>query len=108
MVIESDLLFELNFFIILHLLLEYSFLLHLVWVLLLAVQIIRILVHLLQGDALVIQTVIAELVGLELGAVVNLVVLLGVRKVLLVSVMNNVFLLVHIQSQTITNLNYKI
>ena len=86
MIVESNLLLELNFFIVLHLLLENGLLLHLVRVLLIlliiVVRISRIL-HLV--DSLV-DTLISELVLLELRAVVD--VLGRVRELVLVAVIN--------------------
>ena len=98
MIIKSDLLFELNFFIILHLLLEYSLLLHRVRVLLqFLTVVVRITCVLHLRDPL-IDPIIAEFILLELGSIIDL--LLRVGEVLLIAVINNVFfLLIHLQLQ---------
>ena len=86
MIVESDLLLELNLFIVLHLLLENGLLLHLVRVLfIILVVVVRVSLILHLVDPLV-DTFISKLVLLELRAVVD--VLGRVREVVLVSVID--------------------
>lgn len=86
MIVESNLLLKLNLFIVLHLLLEYGLLLHLVRVLLILLIIVVRVSRVLHLVEFLVDTFISELVLLELSTVVD--VLRRVREFFLVAVIN--------------------